>query len=173
MRTSVAWSAPLFAGACLMVAGCSHATRSPVYGGSSVGTPVSASPVAEQSGRIIAVKDVVIQGSAAPSSATPGRSGSALGTAAQILRGGVGAIGVIADAVKGSGSERAGEEITIATDDGRTIILVQERSTPPLAPDERVVIQKGVAPSGGSGGTTRVVREVQFAAADPLPARRR
>lgn len=99
----------------------------------------------------------------------PTGTAGVLSTAVGVAMGSVTAIArTVGDAIDNTRPGRPGEEITILGDDGRTTIVVQERSTPPLAPDERVVIEKGVVLSGQVGGSTRVVRELQFAGSDAM-----
>jgi outer membrane lipoprotein SlyB len=100
------------------------------------------------------------------------RIGSAVGRGV-IQGGGTGAIigaagSVVGDAIGGVAGARMddkmGEEITVMVE-GRTITIVQERSTPPLAPGERVKILTGSGSDGGS--ITKIIRAEQFAASPP------
>ncbi len=164
MKTPHWWTAFALTALGLSFAGCAQPSRAPVYGGSAIGTPVTISGT-EQRGRIVSVRDVTIKDNV-PSTSRSG-PGGALVTAARVLSGSVTAIaGVVGDTIEGSAPGRPGEEITVEVDDGRTIVLVQERSSPPMAPDERVIIQKGTGPTGATSGGTRVLRDMRFAGSD-------
>ena len=144
--------------------GCSNTARPPVYGTSSVGTAMPV-PTNSQRGRILTVRDVLIKDT--PRSTRTSSTGGALSTAVGVAMGSVSAIaGAVGDAVDGmnSGKAKSGEEITVELDNGQTIVIVQERGSLPLAPDERVLIQRGTGAPGSTGSTARVVREQQFAA---------
>lgn len=162
MKNRRAWIGFMAVTGAVSAAGCSHAGKTPVYGGSTTGTAVPVS-VSVQKGRIISVRDVVIKNTATTRSSTSSSSG-ALVTAVRILSGSVTAIaGAVGDVIESAQPADPGEEITIALDNGGTVVLVQRRSTPPLAPDERVLVQKGLGSPGDPGGGTRVVREFEFA----------
>lgn len=135
--------------------GCAQTSRAPVYTGAT-GTAVAV-PVGQQRGRVISVRDVTISSTTARA---PRTTGGTLSTAARILNGSVTAVAdVVGDAIDSSkGGGRPGEEITIELSDGSIVSIVQERSDPPLAPDERVLIVKTTSPAGIQRGD-KVVRD--------------
>jgi outer membrane lipoprotein SlyB len=169
MKTRVLWAAALAAALLIDGSGCASRSNLPVYDSSQIGSVIKT-----QEGEIVAVRDVVIKAPNTPRGSTGmgSRIGSAVGRGV-IQGGGTGAIigaagGVVGDAIGGVAGARmddkVGEEITILVE-GRTITVVQERSTPPLAPGERVKILTG---SGSGGGEiTRVIRAEQFASSSP------
>ena len=134
-------------------AGCSHSSR-PVYSGPT-GT-ATAVPVSEERGRVVSVRDVEIRDASPNASSTGGTLGRAVGIAMGSVTAIAGAVGDVVDASK---KGLPGEELTILLDDGRTVMIVQERADPPFAPDERVIVRKGVVAASTSSGSTRVVRD--------------
>lgn len=154
--------------------GCASRSSRPVYSPSSVGTPV-AIPSHEQHGRIVAVRDVTIKdGSTVYSSSGPGGAAGAVVSTARVLTGGVyGIIGVVGDALEKAKPEYPAEELQIITDDGKSLIIVQELSTPPFAPEERVIIQRNPAATGSRpASAVRVIRE-QFVSSEAVADARR
>ncbi|MSU70059.1 MAG: hypothetical protein EXS39_04645 [Opitutaceae bacterium] len=152
--------------ACLAgaLAGCSGApySRMPVYDTTQTGQVIS-----EQKGEITAVRDVAIR---APSShaGAPG-TGSQIGSAAVagVITGSpiaaASAIGSVVGGMAGARvDDRPGEEITITVEGGKSIVVVQERTDPPLAVGERVKILSGSNSSIYGGGSTRVVRDTTY-----------
>lgn len=151
--------------------GCSHSSSRPVYSGpTATAAPV---PVSEQRGRVVSVRDVEIRDTPATGSGSGTRG--ALTTAVGILTGSVtaiaGAVGDVVDASKASSAAKPAEEITVVTDGGRTVVIVQERSNPPMAPDERVIVQTTGSLSGA--GKTRVIRDQFIAEPQPRTGRSR
>jgi outer membrane lipoprotein SlyB len=170
-------------------AGCTTKSSLPVYSTGQTGTPLTV-----QRGRVVAVRDVIIK---PPTSASSGVGpGAQVGAAVvtSVITGGTHALGnvignVVGGPLGGKLDEKIGEEITIEVEGGRTIVVVQERDGPPLAPDERVIIQTGGTTTtggmggiyggiygggifgGGGGGNTRVLRDNQFAGDTPMPDR--
>lgn len=155
MKTLRVWLGIALVGIATCAIGCSHSSSRPVYSGPT-GTATTV-PIAEQRGRIISVRDVEIR-DAVPATSSGGKLATAVGVVMGSVTSIARAVGDVVDSTKPS---RPGEELTILVEDGRTVQIVQERSDPPFAPDERVVIQKGVASGGGS---SRVIREPYFAA---------
>jgi outer membrane lipoprotein SlyB len=157
--------------------GCTSNPRMPVYDSSQVGAVIKS-----QNGEIISVRDVMIkaQSSAAGSTGMGSRIGAAAGRGA--IYGGASAAANAASAVVGEAvgavagaraDDRVGEEITVSIEGGQAITIVQERSSPPLAPGERVRVVTG---SGGGlygGGGTRVVRDDDVSASSPASERPR
>lgn len=149
-----------FAAALLVLAGCestSSASR-PVYSTSQTGTMIS-----QEKGVVVAVEEVLIQ---APSSANQTGAGAQIGSAMgrAIMNPGaiVGSMGGIMGAKAGATLDnRVGDKITVVTDEGRTVTIVQARdpNTAPIMPNDRVVIEVGGAASKMGSGTTRVVRD--------------
>lgn len=149
----------------MVATGCSSSSsRLPVYDSSQIGSVIKS-----EAGEVISVRDVLIKApsSSAGSTGMGSRIGSAAGRSA--IYGGpsaiVGAAGAVIGEAVGSVAgakmdDRVGEEITILSEGGQTITIVQERSNPPLAPGERIRIVTGSS-SGpyGSGGGSRVVRD--------------
>jgi outer membrane lipoprotein SlyB len=82
----------------------------------------------ETGGEIVGVRDVMIDPSAGPEMKVGVPVSSPLG----ILR--------VPVTVPGGGSKREipGEELAVRLDEGRTILIVQERASPPFAIGERV-----------------------------------
>jgi len=148
--------------ATVLAAGCnSRSSSMPVYDRGQVGQVVS-----EQSGEVVAVRDVLIQGqrSQAGSTGAGARIGSAAVTGA-ILGAPERAVAAVVGSIAGSAAgarmdDRLGEEVTVMLEGGRTVVIVQERATgvAPLAPGERVRLQTGSS-SGLGGGNSRVVRD--------------
>ena len=123
-----------------------------------------------QRGEVLAVRDVLIKapsqtagrpgmgariGSVAGRSAVPGSPG--------IIAGAVGAVvGEAAGSMAGTkADDKMGEEITVLVDGGKTVMIVQERGSIPLASGEKVRIVTGTVTGvyGGRSPVTRVVRE--------------
>ena len=137
-----------------------------------------------EKGEVVSVRDVLIKPQPPSGSSTGAIIGAGVGqTAATGSPGAIGgAVGsVIGATVGGKTDERMGEELTILVEGGNRIVIVQERSVPPLAPGEKVEIITGrPATSGYPGGLwgrggrmglpgpvttggTRVVRDQRFA----------
>lgn len=55
--------------------------------------------------------------------------------------------------------EMPAEEITVRLPSGKLVLVVQERSNPPIAPEEQVLVQYERGGEGGTQGRMRVVRE--------------
>ena len=165
MKHTRGFLAVLAGGAIVAATGCSSSSsRLPVYDSSQIGSVIKS-----EAGEVISVRDVLIKApsSSAGSTGMGSRIGSAAGRSA--IYGGpnaiVGAAGAVIGEAVGSVAgakmdDRVGEEITILSEGGQTITIVQERSNPPLAPGERIRIVTGSS-SGpyGSGGGSRVVRD--------------
>jgi outer membrane lipoprotein SlyB len=143
------------------VAGCMSSSSStlPVYDSSQVGQVIS-----EQRGTIVDVRDVLIKAptASAGSSGTGSRIGAAtvagLATGSPIAA--AGAIGSVIGGVAGArADDRQGEEITMVMEDGRTLVVVQERGDTPLAIGEHIRVQTGTGSSVYGGATAHVVRE--------------
>lgn len=148
----------------------------PIYDNTQVGSVIKS-----QTGEILAVRDVVIKApsSSAGSTGMGSRIGAAAGRSAIFggVSGAVGAAGaVVGEAVGAVAGARAddvrGEEITIFVE-GQTVTIVQERSTPPLSPGERVRIVTGSSSGPFGGGSTKVVRDDQPATPSTAAVRRR
>jgi outer membrane lipoprotein SlyB len=166
-------------GLLLLAGGCATKQTLPANESSQIGTVIKS-----QRGEIVAVRDVVIN---APSPATRStgmgsRIGSAVGRSAVpggvgILAGAVGAVvGEAAGSMTGpKADDKAGEEITVVVEGGKTIMIVQERGSPPLAPGERVrlVTSSITNINGGSNTVTRVVRDDDYVVGSVLDDRTR
>lgn len=152
--------------------GCASASRRPVYDPSQVGTVLSIGKA-----EVVSVRDVDIKPTTLPSS-TGGPIGTVTGGAVtSVITGTPGAIGravgsVVGRAVGSNADVVAGEEITLSVEGGATVVIVQERSNPPLAPGEKVLILEPSTMSSiyGRGratvstpGSVRVVREDRYA----------
>lgn len=119
--------------------------------------------ITQEKGLVVAVEEVLIQ---APSSSnntgTGAQVGSAVGRAIMNPGAIVGSMGSIMGAKAGASLDnQVGDKITIVTDDGKTVTIVQARepNSAPIMPNERVVIEVGGAASRMGSGTTRVVRD--------------
>ena len=149
------------AGALILVeftSACANSNRT-VYTASQTGQIMT-----EDRGEVVSVRDVVIE-SGSPIgllSASPGRKiGSAIGRSvatgstmpAKIAVGETvgGELGAHLD-------DKAGEEISIRiAGSDRIVIVVQERSSPPLAAGERVRVLTGSSSGGGMGGLSALI----------------
>ena len=155
----------------LFAVGCSSpAAKTPAYGQDEIGQALS-----RESGEIVSVRDVVITPTPAAARGTPG-AGSQVGAAAVVgaITGSPVAIARAVGSVMGEagGSKldnKMGEEITVHLKSGRTVTVVQERSSPPLAPGEEIEM----VTTGGAGSTqkVRVIRPLEDPSA-PIGARR-
>jgi outer membrane lipoprotein SlyB len=155
----------------LFISGCS--TPAPRSSGPS---PEELGPViSEARGEIINVRDVMITPTASTGAAARGTS-SRMGTAAvmgaitgspvPLVRG---VSSVMIDAGRGRLDNRMGEEITVRLKNGNTVMVVQERSDPPMSLGEEViVVTHGIA---GRSEKIRVTREPDDPSA-PIGARR-
>ena len=178
MKTPRVLCAALTAGV-VVLAGCSQRANLPVYNPSQTGVAMHV-----ETGEVVSVRDVLIKPDGPSATSTGSILGAGAGRSAVTGNPGPlgGAVGSVVGASVGSRlDEKAGEEITIAVEGGLTIVVVQERSSPPLAPGERVKIVSGSSPSmgrypgggggwggiipgsgimgGSSGGNTRVLRD--------------
>ena len=140
-------------GAALLVAGCSTASTTPSYDAAEVGWPIETTE-----GRILASRVVAIAG-----------DGTGTGPVAGAMVGGIlGPLGFLAGAGLGYLTEQrlhggAGLEYLVATADGRTVTVVQERAgeEQPLPAGTPVLVQMGAlatrvvarAEAGWSGTT--------------------
>ena len=130
-------------GAALLVAGCSTASTTPSYDAAEVGQPIETTE-----GQIVASRIVAIAGD------STGTGSFAGGAAGAVL----GPLGFLAGAGLGYLTEQRlrdgdGIEYLVATVDGRTMTVVQEREDaeqPPLPAGTPVLVQMGAL-------TTRVV----------------
>jgi outer membrane lipoprotein SlyB len=154
-------------------AGCSSPSRLPVYDSSQVGSVIKS-----EGGEVISVRDVLIKAPSSPAGSTG--MGSRIGAAAgrSAIFGGpaaaVGAAGAVIGEAVGSvagakADDRVGEEITILAEGGQTVTIVQDRSSPPLAPGERVRIITGASSGPYGGGGAKVVRDDGTAVATAAP----
>lgn len=155
----------------LLLSGCSSPPASSRASGPEEIGPVISQVPAE----IVNVRDVMITPTDAAARGASG-PGSRVGKAAAL-----GAISgspvplvrvvssVMSDAGHGKLDNRMGEEITVRVKGGGTMILVQDRSDPPMSPGELVTVVTSGAP--GSPEKIRVVREVDDPSA-PIGARR-
>ncbi|HYC70400.1 MAG TPA: hypothetical protein VEB66_04275 [Opitutaceae bacterium] len=149
----------------LGLAGCesTSSTSRPVYTAGQTGQVIT-----QEKGLVVAVEEVLIQ---APSSSsqtgTGAQVGSAMGRAIMNPGAIVGSMGSIMGAKAGATLDnQVGDKITIQTDDGKTVTIVQARGKDqPIMPGERVVIEVGGAASRMGSGTTRVIRDT----AEPDP----
>jgi outer membrane lipoprotein SlyB len=147
--------------AIVVAAGCESTSSTParpVYTAGQTGTMIT-----QEKGLVVAVEEVLIK---APSSSSNTGTGAQMGRAvgSAILNPGaiVGSMGSIMGAKAGASLDnQVGDKITIVTDEGRTVTIVQPRepNTAPIMPNERVVIEVGGAASRLGSGTTRVVRD--------------
>ena len=155
----------------LFAAGCSTPAAS-----SAGPSPEELGPViSEARGEIINVRDVMITPTASTGAAARGTS-SRMGTAAVM-----GAItgspvplvrsvsSVMIDAGRGRLDNRMGEEITVRLKNGNTVMMVQERSDPPMSLGEEVIVVTRGRP--GSSEKIHVTREPDDPSA-PIGARR-
>ena len=161
----------------VLLVGCGGSSRLPVYDSTQIGAVIKS-----QGGEVVSVRDVLIKApnSAAGSTGMGARIGSAAGRSA--IYGGpsaaIGAAGsVIGEAIGAvTGAkldDKAGEEITIMVEGGQLVTVVQERSYPPIAAGERVLIVSGGNSGIYGGGTTKVVRDDQVSNPTVPPARTR
>lgn len=147
-----------------VLAGCestSSTASRPVYSTSQTGTMIT-----QEKGLVVGVEEVLIQ---APTSSSQTGAGQQVGSAVgrSIMSGNpVGAIqrtvgGMIGGAAGATLDNRVGDKITIVTDDGKTVTIVQPRdpSSAPIMPNDRVIIEVGGAASRMGSGTTRVIRD--------------
>lgn len=149
-----------FLTACLFVGGCESTSSParPVYSTSQTGTMIT-----QQKGLVVEVEEVLIE---APSSrnqtGTGAQIGSAVGRAILNPAAIVGSMGGVMGAKAGATLDnKIGDKIVIATDDGKTVTIVQARdnTAPPIMPGDRVIIEVGGAASQMGSGTTRVIRD--------------
>lgn len=177
MKTS--FSRVLIAGLSAFVfAGC--ATSSPSTKTTSSSAPIGAlqpTSTGPAKGKVVAVHDVAIEDDSGGYNRGRNNNGVSnrgmAATTASAVGGGL--AGVLVDAVGGMVESRVptkpGEEITVLTDEGDTLVITQERVGLPIAVGERVVIQTTTPPRGASGTpTSRVVRE-NFAGASNVATR--
>jgi outer membrane lipoprotein SlyB len=156
----------VFASAFLAMGGSacnSGSSGLPVYDRGQVGQVVSA-----QRGEVLAVRDVIIKGQANQMGSTG--SGARIGSAAvtgAIFGAPERAVASVVGSIAGSAAgakfdDKLGEEITVMLEEGKTVVIVQERATgvQPLAPGERVLLQTGSS-SGYGSGNSRVIRDEQ------------
>jgi len=152
-----------FAGAAALSAGCSSPSSSlPVYDSAQTGQVISS-----QKGEIIAVRDVVIKAPSRHSgSVGPGSQIGAATAAAAVMGSPIAAASAVGSVIGGMAGARAddrmGEEITIAIEGGKSVIVVQERGEPPFAVGERVAILQGANTAVSGGGTSHVVRDPSY-----------
>lgn len=144
-----------------VLAGCeSTSTPSrPVYSASQTGQMIT-----QEKGLVLAVEEVLIQAPTSPYQTGAGQQiGSAVGRG--VATGNpiavVGAMGGIMGGKAGATLDnQIGDKITVQTDDGKMVTIVQARDkAQPIMPGERVVIEVGGAASTMGSGTTRVIRE--------------
>ena len=156
------------AGLVAALAGCSSATssRTPVYTQAEIGQAIS-----QQSGEILSVRDVIIAPNSTVSRGAQG-AGSRIGGAAVVgaITGSplaiASAVGSVVGEAGGSKLDNArGEEITVQLKDGQVVTVVQERSDPPMAPGERVI----VVTTGSSANLQRVRVTRTDPLGDPVP----
>jgi len=162
--------------------GCSSSSQTPVYNSSETGRIIR-----EERGEIVGVRQAIIKPADIGifrGGGTGRRIGTAVGAAAATgdidqAKAVVG--GEIGGSIGAQLDTKAGEEITIRLKSDEIVVVVQERSEPPLSVGERVKVLTGDSPSGrmgvlgalmggSSSGGVRVVREEYFA--DSLPAGR-
>jgi outer membrane lipoprotein SlyB len=142
-----------------VLAGCATGSKTPVYESNQVGQVIS-----EDRGEIIGVQDVLIKAptTQAGSAGVGSRMGSAVATSA-ILGSPISAViaagQMIGGAAGAAADNKNGEELTILTKDGRTVVVVQERGDVPFAIGERVKIMSGSSTSIYGGGNTHVVHD--------------
>lgn len=133
MTLRIITSAIVLGGALFSATGCG------LTGSSTAGDGQFGAPILVQRGRVIAVRDVWINGS------TPSGNGAQ-------------GVGVVVNGQKAQlSAQRVAQEITVELETGKTVIVVQEPGKVPFAPDERVLVQMG--------GTAepRVIRTQQMA----------
>ena len=121
-------------------AGCMSSRRLPVYDSGQVGQIIRDEP-----GEIIGVQEVIIR--APTKTAGTAGVGSRIGSAAAgaAITGNPVAIAVAAGQVLGgvagaAADDQRGEELTVLTKDGRTVVIVQVRGNVPFAVGDRVRI---------------------------------
>jgi outer membrane lipoprotein SlyB len=141
----------------LVLAGCETAPSStPVYSAGQTGQVMS-----QQAGIVVSVEEVIIEGQQ-NTQGTGSRIGSAAGMGAVLGSPSavIGAIGgIVGEKAGGKFDNKIGDKITVMTDEGKTISVVQARDAQPIMPGERVVIESGRGATNKGGGNTRVVRE--------------
>lgn len=128
----------------------------------------------EVRGEIINVRDVMITPTAATGTAARGTSsrmgtaavlGAITGSPAPLVRG---VSSVMTDAGRGKLDNHMGEEITVRLKNGDTVVVVQNRSDPPMSPGEIVIVV--TTGDGSYSQKVRVVRQVEDNSA-PIGAR--
>ena len=155
------------AGLVAALAGCSStSSRTPVYTQAEIGQAIS-----QQSGEILSVRDVIIAPNSTVARGAQG-AGSRIGGAAVVgaITGSplaiASAVGSVVGEAGGSKLDNArGEEITVQLRDGQVVTVVQERSDPPMAPGERVI----VVTTGSSANLQRVRVTRTDPLGDPVP----
>lgn len=154
------------------VSGCSSPSAS--SSASASGLDESGPVLREVRGEIINVRDVMITPTAATGTAARGTSsrmgtaavlGAITGSPAPLVRG---VSSVMTDAGRGKLDNHMGEEITVRLKNGDTVVVVQNRSDPPMSPGEIVIVV--TTGDGSYSQKVRVVRQVEDNSA-PIGAR--
>jgi outer membrane lipoprotein SlyB len=158
----------LLIGLATVWAGCSSAasSKTPVYTQAEIGQAIN-----QQAGEIVSVRDVIITPNSTVSRGAQG-AGSRVGSAAVVgaITGSplaiASAVGSLVGETGGSKLDNVrGEEITVQLKDGQVVTVVQERSDPPMAPGERVL----VVTTGSSANLQRVRVTRTDASPDAVP----
>jgi outer membrane lipoprotein SlyB len=158
----------LLGGLLAALAGCSSAasSRTPIYTQAEIGQAIS-----QQSGEILSVRDVIITPNSTVGRGAQG-AGSRIGGAAVVgaITGSplaiASAVGSVVGEAGGTKLDNVrGEEITVQLRDGQVVTVVQERSDPPMAPGERIV----VVTTGSSANLQRVRVTRTDILGDPVP----
>jgi outer membrane lipoprotein SlyB len=141
----------------IFLVGCETvAPTTPVYSAGQTGQVMS-----QKTGIVLSVEEVIIEG-VQNTQGTGSRIGSAAGIGAVLGSPStvIGAIGgIVGEKAGGKFDNKIGDKITVLTDDGKTISVVQVRDAQPIMPGERVVVESGRGYTNKGGGNTRVVRE--------------